>query len=507
MSYLLIEPKLARSYGIQARTWKGSLMSDQVEDARRVAVVDDDPDFQALVCWHLKRIGFAAESISDTANIRSKLSAYQPSIILLDWQLGKIDGTTLIEELREEFPGASIVFTTAHATPELAARSIQLGAFDFLTKPIEEARLALTMERAEEHASLLQRLRAANDDLDSREFEDMVGGSPQMRTVFSTIRHVAQTDVNVMISGESGVGKELVANAIHTQSPRANGPFVAINMASLPENLVESQLFGHEKGAFTGADKAHAGAVHEANGGTLFLDEFTEMPIQLQAKLLRFLQEGTYRPLGSESDKTADVRIVSATNRDPLASVHDGILRQDVYYRLNVIPIEVPPLRERDGDIATLAIYFLRKYGLEHEKDFYDIDSRSLEILERYPWPGNVRELSHVLQRIVILNDAGELRPEHIPAEILDPVRPDENSAGATTEEEMVSPPPTPMTAQPDDSYNVIPLSQMEKEAIENALQAFDGSAHEAAQALGISRATIYRKIKLYKIGEEDGGH
>ena len=474
--------------------------------AGRVAVIDDDPDFQSIVAWHLNKLGNEIAAIESMDAFDATLNSFSPTVILLDWQFGDVDGTTLIQELRKRFPSTSIVFTTAHATPEVAAKSIQLGAFDFITKPLDESRFELTMARAQENAELLARVFDAHKGFDESEFENIVAASPQMRTVFSAIQNVAQTDAAVLVFGESGVGKELVATAIHLQSARSNEAFVPINMAALPENLVESHLFGHEKGAFTGADRTRPGAVGEADSGTLFLDEITDMPIQLQAKLLRFLQEGTYRPLGSEKERDSDVRIVSATNRNPRGAVDEGFLRQDLYYRLNVIPIDIPPLRERDGDIALLSVHFLRKFAVQYEKDFYEIGPEVLEVLENYPWPGNVRELSHVMQRVVIMHSDTEVRPEYISEEIVNYA---ENtvttglSAATSTHEESAPASDTPSTSN-SHSEAIVPLAALEKKAIEEALAASHGVAYEAAKALGISRATIYRKIKLYRINQRD---
>jgi two-component system repressor protein LuxO len=474
---------------------------------KRVAVIDDDSDFQTIAKWHLKKFGFEAVSIETYDALQDAMKASAPSVILLDWQFGEIDGTTLIESLRNDYPGSAIVFTTAHATPEVAALSIQLGAFDFITKPLEESRFELTMTRAQEHSELLNRIIAAQTSYEESEFEGMIATSPQMRTIFTAIQNVAQTDASVMVSGESGVGKELVATAIHSQSARVNRPFVPLNMASLPDTLVESQLFGHEKGAFTGAEQAHLGSVRQADSGTLFLDEMTEMPIQLQAKLLRFLQEGTFRPLGAKQDFDSDVRIVSSTNRDPRTAISEGLLRQDLYYRLNVIPIEVPPLRERDGDIALLAIHFLRQFSRVHSKDFIEITPNALHALEQYPWPGNVRELSHTIQRIVIMNSGNEVKIDHIPNEIRNfrnqiNVRDTENSDQDSCEADDSAQSQT--SARSNTTEPVIPLAEVEQNAIEAALAACGGVAYEAAEALGISRATIYRKIKLYKIDQDE---
>lgn len=504
MSYLYHNEYLAINNDQHFDYYKGSRRMHTDILKKRVAVVDDDSDFQAIAGLHLKRFGFEVTRIETIDLLNDLLDAYPPSIILLDWQFGAVDGTTLIRSLRECHPGASVVFATAHATPEVAALSIKLGAFDFITKPIDESRFQLTITRAQEHSNLLNRILEAQGSYDDSEFEGIVARSPQMKAVFSAIHNVAQTDASVMISGESGVGKELVANAIHLQGARINRPFVPINMASIPETLVESHLFGHEKGAFTGADRQLTGSVREAHSGTLFLDEITEMPILLQAKLLRFLQEGTFRPLGSDKDLESDARIISATNRNPGASVKDGALRQDLFYRLNVIPIEVPPLRERDGDIALLALHFLKEFSREHEKDFISIEPSALELLEQYSWPGNVRELSHIIQRIVIMNSGNTVSSDHIPAEIVHHSAknspdnlPDENMTHSPGEV-IASEHPRPVAG------NVVPLAELEREAIKSAMKLCGGIAYEAADALGISRATIYRKIKLYNIRQNE---
>ena len=484
------------------------------ESGRLVLVIDDDLDFQTLVAWMLESRGYASRAAEGPADIKQALGVDIPQAILLDWQLGNVDGTTLIDQLRRQFPDSPIVFATGYSSQEVAAAAIKLGAFDFLTKPLDDAKFTVTINKAIAQYDLLFRLRNLELGSDESGFEGLIGISPQMRTVYSIIRSVAPTDVNVMICGESGTGKELVASAIHSCSDRAPGPFVAQNMASIPSELAEATLFGHEKGAFTGADRARAGAIGEASGGTLFLDEITEMPMGLQAKLLRFLQERTYRPVGGLKDLKSDARIISATNRDPAAAVRDRNLREDLYYRLNVVPILLPPLREREGDIGLLANHVLRRFAKQYGKKFQGVDQSAMRVLEAYNWPGNVRQLIHLMQRVVILNDGELLSLDILPQEIFCETQP-----GAPLAVEFVPSPDTSQVATVSRTVplqtnavcgiafatkdDIVTLEEIERMAISRAIKLCDGSAYEAARLLGISSATIYRKIKLYDLSSD----
>lgn len=480
-----------------------------------VLVVDDDPDFQDLAGWMLGQLGYEVRPALTPAEIPDAMRGTAPQTILLDWQLGEIDGTTLIESLRRQYPLTPIIFATGYSSPEVAAAAIKLGAHDFLVKPLDEAKLTVTLAKAVEHHQLLTRLYQleAGTGGSNLGYEGLIGVSPQMRTVYSIIRNVAPTDVNVLICGESGTGKELVAGAIHSTSDRAAGAYVPLNMASIPSELSEATLFGHEKGAFTGADRERLGAVGEAIGGTLFLDEITEMPLALQGKLLRFLQERTYRPVGGRKDLKADVRIISATNRDPIQAVRDKLLREDLYYRLNVVPIMLPPLREREGDVAILAHHFLTQCSQQYGKKLTGFDRDALRQLEAYHWPGNVRQLIHTIQRIVVLNDGDRIGTHMLPVDLLmangfrnvpAPAAPIEPLVAVPSQ--AVPPPTTAIaTAPQSDTYpfeikeDIISMEELEKRSISRAI-ALCGSALEAANRLAISPATIYRKIKLYGI-------
>lgn len=493
-----------------------------------VLVIDDDPDFTRLVAWMLNKREYKTEVARTFEDARQKLAQVPVDVILLDRHLTGEDGLTLIRTLAKESPTTPVILVTADSSVEVAIRAIRCGAFDFLPKPMDEGRLLASVTKAAEYRRLLDTVEQLQGSMaESDSYEDIIGAQPQMRTLYRIIENVAPTDTNVMVQGESGTGKELVAKAVHRRSDRRNGPFVALNMAALPKELVESLLFGHEKGAFTGADRRRPGAAEEARGGTLFLDEIGEMPIELQPKLLRFLQERTYRRVGGAEDITADVRIISATNRDPMEEVRAGRLRADLYYRLNVVPIHLPPLRERRGDIPLLAMHALKAYAKRHHKQFETIDQDAMKQLVVLDWPGNVRQLMHTIERIVVLNDGKTLSPPMLPPDLLaemggvrDANAEDEQpspdhappnagmSARATVssaedsngEDRKAANPvstPDPAAAMSADA-NITPLAEMEQQAIERAIEICDGSAAQAARRLGISEATIYRKIKSY---------
>lgn len=453
-----------------------------------VLIIDDDEGLVDLLSLMLENNGFRPTGFNDLRSVEAAEFSFSPTLILLDWRLGESDGLSAIEPLRRRFPNSPVVLITGSPSVELAISAIRLGAFDFLSKPIEEARLTMTLAKAADHHRLLQLV----DDLeggrgDRTGFEEMIGLSPQIRTIYHIIRNVAPTGVNVMICGESGTGKELVARAIHRRSG-VKGPFVAINMASLPRDLVESLLFGHERGSFTGAEKQRAGACEEAHDGTLFLDEIGEMPIELQAKLLRFLQERVFRRVGGNADIPLTARLICATNRDPLMEVRAGRLRSDLYYRLNVVPILLPPLRERSGDVSLIAQHELRQIATRHGKRFREFSPEALQQLGRQRWDGNIRQLVHFIERIVVLNDGEMVTAAMLPANL-----------DASDEWNSEAAPSAPALHQVAvEEPEILPLALVERHAIERALARFPTSAAEAARHLKISHATIYRKMKEY---------
>jgi two-component system repressor protein LuxO len=460
-----------------------------VERRRSLLIVDDDPAFVKIAEQLLLRRGCTAESAASLEAAFEALERSRPSAILLDWQLGDKDGVEAIPRLRQLAPTVPVVLVTAHSSTDLAIRAIRNGAFDFLVKPLEEARFVATILKAIEQNELEERVRSLEADGSRASFEGLIGVSSEMRTVFEIIRNVAPTEASVMIQGESGTGKELVARAIHQCGARARRPFVALNMAAVPDELVESTLFGHERGAFTGADRRRIGSCEEAEGGTLFLDEICEMPIDLQSKLLRFLQERVYRRVGGDRDITADVRLISATNRNPLTEVREGRMRGDLYYRLHVVPIEIPALRDRAGDVELLATQALLESARRHDKPFDSIEPAALQHLAAASWPGNVRQLFHLIERCVVLNHGPVLTLEMLPSDF----------EGATGREDSSHPVPEPVDAVEPEI--IFPLAELEKRAIEHALRVCKGSATEAARLLGISPATVYRKMKTYGLG------
>lgn len=492
-----------------------------------VLVIDDDPNFHDLVRHILTEQAYQVWCITDPSELDDAECTTAPSAIILDWHLSDGDGTKFIQPIRRQFPMSPILFATCFSSPEIAATSIKLGAFDFLTKPLDRSRLLIAIANAAEQHRLLVRLHRF-EEVTGNGFEGMIGTSPQMQTVYSVIRNVAPTDVNVMISGESGTGKELAASAIHQQSNRSSGPFIALNMASISHELAEATLFGHEKGSFTGADKRRAGAVREAAGGTLFLDEITEMPISLQSKLLRFLQENTFRPVGADQELQADTRIISATNRDPLIAVREKRLREDLYYRLNVVPVRMPPLRERSCDIPLLVQKSVANLSKKHGKQFIEVHQEALEILTQFSWPGNVRELLHTLERIIVLNHGEVIEPHMLPAEILQQKSPQGDSINkkeypenhsVCSPEFLEAPPGTVNSTFSDKGFGGVDLlleppafasqqtlagctlEELEKQAICDTLEAAAGNKAETARRLGISEKSIYNKMKRLGIG------
>ncbi|MBL9086678.1 MAG: sigma-54-dependent Fis family transcriptional regulator [Planctomycetia bacterium] len=499
----------------------------------RVLLVDDDPAFLRIAEHLIRRHGFATTSATSWAAAAAVAATSKPDVVMLDRDLDGVDGLALLPDVARLFPATPVVVATGRREVEDVVTAMRAGAFDYLGKPLDEGRLVATLTKAVEHGGLLRRLARLDEDGGETEFEGMVGASPAIRTVYEILRNVARTDVTVLVTGESGTGKELVAHALHRRSRRAAGPFVALNMASVPRDLLESTLFGHEKGSFTGAERKRDGAAGEAQGGTLFLDEIGEMPIELQSKLLRFLQEKVYRRVGGGEDLKADVRIVAATNRDPLEEVRAGRLRLDLYYRLAVVPIVLPSLAERRSDIGRLGLHFLHELSTVHGKSFHTIAADALARLETAPWPGNVRQLRHVVERAVVLYEGPVLTPPMLPPDLeADPkvARPSAPVAPAAVPlppvpaapapyvppspvaplpPPVVAPAPTTTTATgtrvagaPAPEPLIVPLATLERQAIQRALEAC-GSPAEAAEKLGISAATMYRRIKEYGLRAE----
>jgi DNA-binding NtrC family response regulator len=450
-----------------------------------IVVIDDERNVQATLSAVLQRKGFAVEIAPNAAQGRRKVAELKPDLVLLDLGLPDADGLEVLKDLKAAHPAIPVMILTAHDSLANAIESIKLGAFHFLPKPYAVEELISLCGRALEQQALVEktevlekekaqlqvRLRAAEEQLAP------VAISRRMREVEQLIARVAPSEANVLLTGESGVGKEVIARRIHERSARAGATMVKLNCGAFPANMIEGELFGYAKGAFTGAVAAFPGMVAEANGGTLFLDEITEMPVELQTRFLRVLQDREYRPLGTTKSRPVDFRLVAACNRPPVVSVQEGRLRQDLYFRLKTFEIEIPPLRERREDLAKLTDTFLRRFAQQLGKSLPQLDPEVLELLRAYPWPGNVRELQNAIEHALVLCDDPVLRPRHLPREIQTP---------------DLAPSPTLRAVSP------VSFVDAERETLIAALRRANGNKAQAARLLGIHRGTIYAKIRLF---------
>lgn len=438
--------------------------------ATRILVIDDEKSFVRSLLFGLQEEGLEATSAYTGEDGLATTRDNPPDLVLLDLRLPGMDGMEVLATLNQEFPELPVVMISAHGDTRAAVQAVKAGASDYLTKPFaldEVLHLIETTTRRERMRSELSyhRERAAATD------SGLVGDSPPMQTLWTTIRRVAGSSAaRILLQGESGTGKALVARAIHAQSPRAAQAFVEINCAALPEQLIEAELFGAEKGAYTGAHQRRAGLVSLADGGTLFLDEVGELPFALQAKLLHFLDNGDYRPVGAARSQSADVRVVAATNRSLDTEVRDGRFREDLYFRLNVFELRVPPLRERGDDIRTLARALAHHQAETEGCQPVGFSDAAMEQLAGYAWPGNVRELKNLVERLTILYPGGLIEPEHLPAEI------------------TRHPPASPQLNER--------LDQTERRMVLDALDASGGRKGEAASRLGISRHALKRRMQ-----------
>jgi DNA-binding NtrC family response regulator len=455
-----------------------------------VLIADDDAHVLRALEHHIGGWGCRVACAARKADLYELLSRALPALLLLDRRFGEYDGIELLQELKQTYPDLTVVLLTAHGSIDSAVTAIKLGAYDYLTKPPDLMRLQVVVHHVLEKHRLSQRIRRLEEQLNRREDDGALlwGESPAMRQVQELIASVAPTDATVLILGENGTGKELVARRVHTLSPRRAGPFVPVNMAALPRELIESTLFGHEKGAFTGADQAQIGCCESADGGTLFLDEIGEMDVALQAKILRFLQERSVMPVGSSRARAVNVRVLAATNRDLQEQMRRGQFREDLYYRLNVVPIVVPPLRGRREDIDLLAARFLERSAARHRKPVTGFSRAAMAVLTQYAWPGNVRQLENLVERLVIFCPGGEIGADLIPAEFRNDA--DEPPVPAPTA-------PAPVPSAPP-AADIRPIDEMERQAIVDALAKCNGNVREAAKLLGLGQATVYRKIKRY---------
>jgi len=461
-----------------------------------VAVVDDDPTARRLMRFWLERAGYAVVEHESARSVLDHDGA-TPALACVDLGLGEVTGIKVIQHLRARDAELPIIVVTAQRELETAVAAMQAGAYDYVTKPLDRDRLLLAVHRANERRELLSNVRRLESALTERSvLGAIVGKSPPMRELAQQVQRVLESDVAVCVFGESGTGKELVARAIHTGSVRRRGPFVAINCAGIPESLQESELFGHERGAFTGATQQRRGCFEQANGGTLLLDELGEMSMQTQASLLRTIQEKTIRRVGGSSEIPIDVRIVCATHRDLRAEVEAGRFREDLYFRLVVYPIHLPALRDRVEDIPTLVGHFLRALSKDVGRDVQSISPEALEALARHHWPGNVRELQNVVHRSLLACRSDEITLADLPPDIrelaLPAISPAVHINGANGNR-----------FQEPSEEDIVPLRELERRAIQRALRATHGSVGRAAKLLGIGRATLYRRIATLDLSRD----
>src|SRR5213080_40779 len=384
--------------------------------AERLLIVEDDTAARVGLEQLVKSWGFLAESAMDGEQALEKVTSFRPAIVISDLVMPRLDGLGLLRALQTQGADATTLILTAQGTVETAVEAMKEGAYDYLTKPIDIQRLKILLDKIVQRQETLREVKALRRQLrEHGTFGSMIGNSPEMRKIYQVVEQAAPTSASVLIAGESGTGKELVAQTIHQLSPRATFPFVAINCAAIPETLLESEIFGHEKGAFTGAADRRQGCFELADRGTLFLDEIGEMTPATQVKLLRVLQERKFRRLGGRNEQTVDVRVLAATNIDPLDAVQKGKLREDLYYRLNVFAMKLPPLRERKEDLPLLIQSFINEFNARNQRSITGVDHQAMRMLEQYGWPGNIRELRNVIERATILSAGPFIEPRHLP--------------------------------------------------------------------------------------------
>ncbi|WP_372396065.1 sigma-54 dependent transcriptional regulator [Azospirillum sp. HJ39] len=459
---------------------------------RRILLIEDTVPLAKLYIEFLRADAHEVVHCTRGGEALDAAAAAPPDAVILDLKLPDMDGLEVLRALHHRDPGISVVIITAHGSIDLAVEAMKLGAFDFIVKPFNADRLNLTLRNALERRTLARMVEGYRKDLDRGRFHGFIGSSPEMQAVYRTIESVAASRANVFITGESGTGKEVAAQAIHRASPRRDGAFVALNCAAIPKNLLESEIFGHVKGAFTGAAADRPGAALLADGGTLFLDEICEMPVDLQAKLLRFVQTGAVTPVGSGREERVDVRFVAATNRDPLAEVQAGRFREDLYYRLHVIPLALPPLRDRGDDVIDIARAFLVDYAREEGKSLSVFAAEVEARLRAHDWPGNVRQLQNVIRNVVVLHDGSQVTLDMLPP-----------MAACADAPAVAGTGPGP--GGPEADGTVLPLWRVEKDMIRKALRLAGDDVPRAALMLEISPSTIYRKLQQWRAAEERG--
>lgn len=449
-----------------------------MKTARTILLIDDDSAFRFVMGNELGRLGFETRAAGSGEEGLKRVAEAEPDVVLLDLQMPGMNGLDTLKAIRESHPGVEIIMLTGHGSIETAIEAIRAGAFDYVVKPCPLDELEVRIQRAIERQALRHRASVLERGLTPPDLgSSFVGDSPGFRNMLHLIDRVAPTDASVLITGETGSGKEMVAKLVHTRSLRRARPFVVVECASLQESLLQSELFGHERGAFTGADRAKPGLFEVASGGTIFLDEIGEVSQTTQVKLLRVLDTSTFRHVGGTAEIKVDVRVLAATNRDLSAMVRQGLFREDLYYRLRTIAIEIPPLRQRPEDVGPLADYFVKRFN-ERFGFQKRIGPAAVDALRHHGWPGNVRELLHVVEAAMVVCEGPEIRPEHLPPAIRDAAAPGLAAQGAST--------------------TLPTLEALERAHIEAALGASKGHRGQAAAMLGISERNLYRKLRDY---------
>jgi len=471
---------------------KGGAKSPGAEGKQRlVVIVDDDPTQCLVISRVLEREGYGVAVFHDGQSALDGLMLLLPDCLCLDMVMPGLSGLEVLQRVRARHLDLPVIVLTADTTVGSVVEAMRLGAYDYLGKPIDRTRLATAIRNAVERHGMERRLKRLERVVEGRPYPGIVGASSRMRDLFTEIDRVAASDITVLVHGESGTGKELVARAIHENSGRRSGPFLAINCAAVPEPLMESELFGHEAGAFTGAASRRRGMLELADAGTLLLDEIGELPQPLQAKLLRALQERRFRRVGGADEIASDFRLLAATNRNLADDVRAGRFREDLYFRVAVFEIEVPPLRERREDIPLLARHFADELSAGASRPGVELSPEACDTLVRHDWPGNVRELHNTIERALVVCNGGAIQPRDLPQRIRD--------AGDGVE--AVTPAGTGGTASWPGADGVLEIAELERRAIAEALRRTGGNHARAAQLLGLSRATLYRKLK--QIGPE----
>jgi two-component system response regulator HydG len=450
---------------------------------KTLLIVDDDSTHRTMLRTLIGGWGYDVVEADDGSTAIETVQKHPFDLVLMDVRMLKVSGLEALEEIKAFNPAIPVTIMTAYSSVETAVEALKKGAYDYLTKPLDFDKLRLTIERAMEHTRLKEENRILKENLGKHfDMQNIVGRSPAMMRLMETVAHVAPSEATVMITGSSGTGKELIAGMIHFNSPRKEGPFIKINCAAITETLLESELFGHEKGSFTGADRRKEGRFYQAHQGSLFLDEVSEMPLTMQVKLLRVLQERELTRVGGEEVIKMDVRVIAATNRDLVDLKRKGLFREDLYYRLNVVSLEIPPLSERKDDIPLLARHFLKMFSEKNNKEIKGFTPRAMDRLIRHDWPGNVRELMNAVERGVVLT-----RTEYL----------DEQDFAIMQNGSQPFAEAVPVF---DGKENSLSLEAVEKAAVLRMLEAANGNKSQAARRLGITRKTLHKKLKKYGV-------